>query len=189
MGWIYHFRRPNVEGGSPFVHFARPPSVIRALGSLDPALKVTSVVPADQERGECGEHRGRTGEPHTRAHPRRRRQLVRAPHGAAAGHSGRPAAGAAAWQQGVGRAQLQQGATAAQACTRDSPRDTPTPASRGDTTAHSSSLPLILLFSFQLQKRERTCRAYIQVPSPPHQLSCSAPLPIPNHTHASMLIV
>ena len=58
---------------------------------------------ADQERGERGQHRGGAGEPHGWAHPRRRRQLVRAAHRAAAGHPGRSAAGPQAWPEGVGR--------------------------------------------------------------------------------------
>ena len=64
---------------------------------------------ADKERRERCQHCRRAGEPHAGSDPGRRRQLVRATHRAAAGHSGRPASGPEAWKQRVGWTELQQG--------------------------------------------------------------------------------
>lgn len=63
----------------------------------------------DKEWWECCQHSWGVGEPHTGADPRWGCQLVSASDGTAAGHTGCPASGPAARQQGVSRTQLQQG--------------------------------------------------------------------------------
>lgn len=62
----------------------------------------------DKERRECGQHRRGAGQPHPGSHPGWRRQLLRSPDRATAGHPGCSTAGPEDGNQGDAPTKLQQ---------------------------------------------------------------------------------